>query len=231
MSVQKTKKENPLLNIILNIVIPVVILTKFSDEAHLGPVNGLIIALIFPIGYGLYDFIRNRKTNIVSVLGLISVLITGVIGLLELNAQWIAVKEAAIPFVIGALILISLYTQYPLIKKLIFNDTFINTDLVYEKLASNNASNAFEAKMRKASVWLSFSFFFSATLNFILAKIIVQSPSGTTAFNEEIGRMTALSFPVIALPSTVLLMLILWNLFKSIKSLTGLEMEEIVKGK
>jgi hypothetical protein len=75
------------------------------------------------------------------------------------------------------------------------------------------------------------SFFFSATLNFILAKIIVQSPSGTTAFNQEIGRMTALSFPVIALPSTIILMIILFNIFNKVKKITGLTLEEIVKTK
>lgn len=225
------KRENPLYSLLLNIVIPVIILTRFSDEAHLGAFTGLIVALAFPLGYGVIDFIKKKKANIMSVLGLVSVLITGVIGLLELNAQWIAVKEAAIPFVIGLLILISMRTRYPLVKKLFFNDTFINTDLVYQRLEENKTQQAFETKINNASYWLTLSFFFSATLNFILAKIIVQSPSGTTAFNQEIGRMTALSFPVIALPSTIILMIILFNIFNKVKKITGLTLEEIVKTK
>ncbi len=225
------KRENPLYSLLLNIVIPVIILTKFSDEAHLGAFTGLVVALAFPLGYGVIDFIKKKKANIMSVLGLVSVLITGVIGLLELNAQWIAVKEAAIPFVIGLLILISMRARYPLVKKLLFNDTFINTELVYQRLEENNTRQAFEDKIKNSSYWLTLSFFFSATLNFILAKIIVQSPSGTTAFNQEIGRMTALSFPVIALPSTIILMFILFNIFNRVKKITGLTLEEIVKTK
>jgi intracellular septation protein A len=225
----ETKNESPLLNLLLNIIIPVVILTKFSGDEYLGAFYGLIIALAFPVIYGSIDFIKKKKTNMFSVLGLVSVLITGIIGLLELNAQWIAIKEAAIPFIIGAIVLISLKTPYPLFKKLLFNDAFINTELVYQKLDTEDKIQAFERKIKTSTYWLSVSFFFSSLLNFILAKMIVVSPSGTTAFNEEIGKMTAYSFPVIAVPSTVILMFILWDVFKTVQKLTDLKLEEIMK--
>ncbi len=228
---KKQSKDKPFLNLLLNIVIPVIILTKFSDESELGPLWGLIIALAFPVGYGIFDFIKEKKTNVLSVLGLISVLITGVIGLLELNARWIAIKEAAIPFVIGLIVIISTRSSYPLIEKLLFNESVINKDLIDQRLEEEDKKNEFAIKLKKASYWMGVSFFFSAVLNFILATIIVKSPSGTVAFNEEIGRMTAYSFPVIALPSTILLMIILFYLFRMVKSLTGLKDEEIIKGK
>lgn len=223
------KQESPLLNLLLNIIIPVVILTQFSGDEYLGAFWGLVIALVFPITYGTIDFLKQQKTNIFSLLGLISVLITGVIGLLELNAQWIAIKEAAIPFIIGTIVLVSIKTPYPLFKKLIFNDTFLRTDLVYERLDTEDKQKLFEKKIKTSSYWLSLSFFFSALLNFILAKMIVVSPSGTEAFNEEIGKMTAYSFPVIAVPSTIILMIILWDLFKFVRKLTDLNMEEIMR--
>ncbi len=223
------RKENPLLNVLLNIIIPVLILTKFSDPGELGPVYGLIVALIFPIGYGLREFIIERKTNILSFLGFASVLITGVIGLLKLNAEWIAIKEAAIPLIIGIAIIISMKTKYPLIKKLIFNDTFMNISTIHERLDQQGKREAFEKKLIKSSYWLALSFLFSAIMNFILAKIIVTSPAGTPEFNKELGTMTAYSFPVIAIPSTILLMIILWDLFKSLRNMTGLQFEEIIR--
>ena len=226
---QQEQKGKPIWNLILNIIIPVLILTKLSGPDNLGALWGLIIALAFPIGYGIIDFIIERKTNFLSVLGLVSVLLTGTIGLLELDPKWIAIKESSIPLIIGVLIIVSAYTKHPLIKKILINDMIMDTALVNQKLEDNKHIETFDNKLHSASFWLAGSFFFSATLNYALAKILVISPAGTEAFNKEIGQMTAYSFPVIALPSTILLMIILWNLFKTLRSLTGLDMESILK--
>jgi hypothetical protein len=50
------------------------------------------------------------------VLGLVSILLTGGIGLLQLDTRWLAVKEAAIPGLIGLAVLMSTRTRYPLVK-------------------------------------------------------------------------------------------------------------------
>ncbi len=228
---QQKQKRQPFWNLLLNIIIPVIILTKFSGPEHLGALWGLIIALAFPVGYGIIDFIQERKTNFLSILGLISVLLTGAVGLLELDPKWIAIKESSIPLIIGIIIIISAYTKYPLINKLLLNDMIMDTALVSSKLEENQKTALFEQKLHKASFWLAGSFFFSAILNYILAKVLVSSPAGTEAFNKEIGQMTAYSFPVIAVPSTILLMIVLWDLFKTLKKLTGLEMETILNTK
>jgi hypothetical protein len=64
-------------------------------------------------------------------------------------------------------------------------------------------------------------------MNYILAKWIVTSPSGSTAFNEELGQMTLLSYPVIAIPSTIMMMSIMYYLWRTIHGMTGLKLEEI----
>ena len=134
---KKSRRENPLVSLALNIVIPVIILVRFSGEDELGPVNGLLLALAFPVGYGLYDliarggfdpvrlfralvrrkrpydFIHWRRFNPYSILGFVSVLLTGGIGLLKLPVEWLAIKEAAIPFIICAAVVISMRTPYP----------------------------------------------------------------------------------------------------------------------
>ncbi len=48
------------------------------------------------------------------------------------------------------------------------------------------------------------------------------------AFNEELGKMMALSFPVISVPATLVMMAALFYLFRSIRKLTGLSLEEII---
>ena len=98
------QKNNPLLDLLISIVIPSIILMKFSGEDHLGTVWGLVVALSFPLFYGLYERITQQKFNIISILGLISVLLTGGIGLLKLDPEWLAIKEAAVPLVIGLIV-------------------------------------------------------------------------------------------------------------------------------
>ena len=59
--VQNQNKENPIINLLCNVVIPSLILTKLSGPEKLGQVNALIIALAFPIIYGGWDFISKKK--------------------------------------------------------------------------------------------------------------------------------------------------------------------------
>jgi hypothetical protein len=56
----------------------------------------------------------------------------------------------------------------------------------------------------------------------------VTSPAGTQAFNEELGQLTLYSYPVIAVPSMLMTMGILYYLWRSIRDLTGLKLEEVV---
>jgi len=58
--------------------------------------------------------------------------------------------------------------------------------------------------------------------------VILVSAPGTEAFNAELGKMNALSIPVIAIPATIVMMFALFYLFKQIKKLTQLELEDIL---
>lgn len=225
---KQPKKESLLGNLLLNIVIPTLILTKLSGDDWLGTKWAIVVALAFPLLYGLRDLLQSGKVNFFSALGIISILLTGGISLLELDAEYIAIKEAAIPGLLGIATVVSLYTRWPLVKTLLYNDRILDTGKIAQALASNGNETAFERTLLHASWMIAGSFFLSSSLNYILAKVLLQSPPGTAAFNEELGKMTALSFPVIALPATVILMLVLFFLFRRIGKLTGLKLEEIV---
>ena len=227
MNRPQEKQENVFVSLLLNIAIPSLILMKFSKPEDLGPTKGLIVALAFPILYGLYDFYDRKKFNFVSLLGFISILLTGGIGLLELSAHWMAVKEAAIPALIGIAVMGSLKTKYPLVRTIFFNDKLIDVNKVNHALESKNNVKNFDQLLTKTSLLLSLSFFLSSILNYGLAKWILVSEPGTPAFNEELGRMTALSYPVIVLPSMVVMMIALWVLMRGIIKLTGLTLEDV----
>ncbi|QKX19151.1 MFS transporter [Microbulbifer sp. YPW1] len=225
---QSPQKESLLANLLLNIVIPTLILTKLSGDNWLGTKWAIVVALAFPLGYGLRDLQRSGKINFFSALGIISILLTGSMSLLELDAKYIAIKEAAIPGLLGIATIASLYTRWPLVRTLIYNDRILDTRKIARTLSSNGNASAFERTLLQASWMIAGSFFLSSTLNYILAEVLLKSPPGTEAFNEELGKMTALSFPVIALPATIILMLVLVFLFRRIGKLTGLKLEEIL---
>ncbi|HEB28321.1 MAG TPA: MFS transporter [Porticoccus sp.] len=216
-----------LANLAFNIIIPTLIMTKLSSEDYLGPVYSIVVALSFPIGYGLKDYLQNHKANFFSALGILSVVLTGGMSLLQLDPQYIAIKEAAIPACFGLATLFSVRTKYPLVKTFLFNEQILQIDKVTKALEHYNNADQFEHKLTNASFMVAGSFFLSSVLNYILARVILVSQPGTVEFTEELGKMTALSFPVIALPSTIVLMAALLYLLRHIQKLTHLKTEDI----
>ena len=63
-------------------------------------------------------------------------------------------------------------------------------------------------------------------MNYLLATWIVTIPAGSTAFNEELGRLTLLSYPLIAIPSMLMMLAIFYYLWRTIHDMTGFTIEE-----
>jgi hypothetical protein len=155
-------------------------------------------------------------------------LLTGGIGLLQLDPKWLAVKEATIPGLIGIAVLVSTRTRYPLIRTLLYSPAVMDVSKIKQKLESLGNTAAFEGRLLNATYLLGSTFFFSAAMNYILARWIVTSPAGSTAFNEELGRLTLLSYPVIAIPSMLMMLAIFYYLWRTIHGMTGFTLEEIL---
>lgn len=231
-------RENTLLNLGFNILLPILILNKGEKwlgsylEPHFETVAIpiLLIAICFPIAYFIYDYIKRKKYNFISILGLVSVLLTGGIGILNIPTEWFAVKEAAIPALIGIAVVISLKTPYPLIRTLLYSPEIMDVDTVHAALVERNSVSAFNKLLEKCTWLLAGSFLLSAILNFFLARWIVVSPSGTEAFNTEVAKMMGWSWPVIVIPSLIIMSLTLWILFRGIHNMTGLKIEDVMHG-
>ena len=225
------KKESLLLNLAFNIAIPTLVLTKLSGDDYLGIKLAIVVALSFPIIYGIRDFFTRSKINFFSALGVISVSLTGGISLMELDAVYIAIKEASIPALFGLATLVSLKTSQPLIHMFLLNEAVMDTNKIKAALEANNSQAAFDQLLVNASWILAGSFLLSAFLNYFLAIYILTADPGTIEFNEQLGKMTALSFPVIAVPAMLVMVGDMLYLFRGIKRLTGFSLEEIIKQK
>ncbi|OZA30274.1 MAG: MFS transporter [Hydrogenophilales bacterium 17-61-9] len=225
-----TAKPNMLIELLITLIIPSLILMKLSGPENLGAVYALLLALVFPLAWGARDLLMRRKLNLFAALGLVSILLTGGIGLLQLDTQWLAIKEAAIPGLIGLAVVVSAYTSKPLVRVLLFSPALMNVERIQQSLSQRGTGDAFDARLKAATWMLGGSFFFSAAMNYVLATWIVVSPAGTPAFNEELGRLTLLSYPMIALPSMLIMMAVLYYLARSIRELAGLKLAEALKG-
>jgi len=224
----KPQTSHLLLELGICVILPTVILKYLSSEDSLGPVYALILGLSFPLLFGLHQFYKLQRFGFIPALGFISILLTSSIGLLELDPKYIAIKEASIPLIIAIGTIISLRTPYPLVKTFIYNDKILQIDKVNTALAEKNNQGMFDYALKIATYILASSFLLSAVLNYALAKYIVKSPSGTAAFNDELGTMNLLSYPVITIPCVIVMIYAMMYLFKQIKKLTGLDFEEII---
>lgn len=221
------KRENLLLNLVCNIAIPALVLSKLSAPERLGPVVALVVALAFPLGYGVWDFLQRRQANFVSIIGFVSVLLTGGLGLMQVGGFWFAVKEAAVPTVIGAAVLLSLKSKRPLVNTFLYNDQVIDVPKVDAALAARGTRTGFDRLMVTSSYLLALSFAVSAVLNFALARYLLTAPPGTPEFNGQLARMQVLSWPVIVLPSMAMTVYALWRLMSGLQKLTGLTLDEL----
>lgn len=217
-----------LLNVAFNVIIPVIILSKLSAEDKLGVQTALIAALAFPVIYGLKDYFTRGKINFFSIIGVISVMLTGGMALLELPPKYIAIKEAAIPGLIGIGVLISLKTPFPAVKTFLQKMPVLDLNVITEQLQRNNTVQQYEKTLVHTTYIVASSFLLSAILNYALATYLLTAPPGTEQFNAQLGKMTALSFPVIAIPSLIVTMSALFFLMSRIKKLTGLDLEQMM---
>ena len=245
-SAKTEPKENLFLNLIFNFGIPIMILRKGNDwvgdlliqwmevptESKLVPSLLLGSALIFPFSYGIYDLFKRKKWNIFSILGIISILLTGGIGLIPGGTvNMFAIKEAAIPAIIGLITLFTLRTKKPLVELLLYNPQVFDVEKIEKELKIRNTKSEFKKLLTKCTWLLAATFLLSAILNYYLSKaIVVTEPFvDANAFNDEIGEMMTWSYLVIIAPCMLVSGYALWTLIKGIKALTGLNMESALK--
>lgn len=218
-----------MLALLINFIIPTIILSKLSDANRLGPVYALIVALSFPLLYGIYNLIKSKKVDFISVIGLVGILVSGILGLLQLNRFWFAVKEAAVPSLIGCFVMISASRPNNPIQNFIFNESIFQIDAIKQAMQSKGTNEQLPGVLKNATMQFSGAFFLSAVLNFVLAMVVIQNPPGTAEFNSDLAKMNALSFPIILIPVLGVAIWVFKRLGNRISALSGLDSKSVFK--
>ena len=221
---------NPWIEIAVTIIVPSVVLMQACGEGALGPMGALLLALAFPLGWGLNNWRLRRGFGPMAAIGLVSTVATGGIALLKLDGSWFAVKEAGVSALFGVAVALSAFTRKPLIHALLLQPSLFDVERLRAALAQRGTEVAFAGRMRQATLALAGTFAVSALLNYVLARWLVTSPSGSEAFNAELGRFTLIAWPAITLPSLALSMALLWWIGRRIQELAGLHMNDLLHG-
>ncbi|MCB0412444.1 MAG: hypothetical protein KDD22_07955 [Bdellovibrionales bacterium] len=231
------KRENPFINLAFNLVIPIFILEKAAHHlGENGPLKALLIAISFPVIYGIYDRISRKKTNLLSIFGLISVVVTGGLAVLQADGIWFAISEASLPLLLGLGVMASAFTKKPFVSALILNDSVMDLEKLNHHVQTNNKEADFKGLLKKSTLLFSVSFFISAILNFFLARHIfvplatdLTEEARAQAINGQLAELRYYSIFVIMLPMFAFTALVLWHLFTGLRKSTGLKMEDLMR--
>ena len=229
------KKENPWVSLFFNLIAPVCILNYGHQWfAQTSPVFFTVLALGFPVGYGLWDYFKhNQRKNMLSIFGSVNVLFTGGFALFTLEGIWFAVKEATFPLLIGLWCLATIFTKASVVHWFVHKSSLFQVDAIQSQLTTEEKKQTYHKILQRSTLYVSLCFFFSAGLNFVLALRIFQNNSlqGTAQqqlLNEQIADMTWISFFVIGLPLTLVSGGVLWRLISQLRKLTSLTLEQLI---
>ncbi len=235
------RRENPIFNVLFNIVIPVVILRNGSEWLDSIDVNALnihsdsftfLIAILFPCIYFVYDLKQKKDINFIAIIGFLNVLLTGGIGIfggkLGLSKNWFIIKEGSLPLTIGLILWgISKYKR-AMFNSVLLNDIIFDTDKIKNSL-SDNKKSTLDNLSYKAGAYLIIGFFISSIIHFILASQIITSNPGEPNFNKEVSTMTWVSYVAVFLPTVLIVGRGFLKLINGIEDLTGLEKEDFLR--
>jgi hypothetical protein len=248
-------QEHPLANILINVLIPVLALSYLSKDPaiqemlgksvkpwHIGPLKALIVALAFPIGYGAWFFVKTRKMNFFSGLGLFSVLLTGGLTLFLWNkdgtvkehaAVLFGLKEASIPFVLGIAIIASHWSKTPLLRTFLYNDTIFDIPKIERKVGELGNEPDYQKVLLNATLLFAVSFFLSTLMNFGMAMYFLgdldhAAKDAMSVYNEKVAKVTGWGFLVIGVPIMVFLFVTLKKLLSGLRGITGFTDDELM---
>lgn len=218
---------NPV-NALINIAIPVLVLLTLSAPDRLGAIPALMVAIGIPAIWGVIGVVRTRKLEPSAILGILSVLATGVIAVYELNTRLFAVKEAIIPMGFAVVLLVSNTTRFPIVTLLA--DTVQRREKVLSAVEKQEKQQEYRQHLVKSgTIWASIMIL-SATLKFLLASWLVQAPAGTEAFNHQLAQYELWQLPTTFSLTGVLILSLVCYMGHGTAAILGLTPGDVLRG-
>lgn len=244
-------KADSLKGVVIGVILPVLLLDYCSGGSmnpleplpgqrwwELGPAWAMALALCLPIGYGTLQFVRRHKIDLMSSIGLAGVVLTGVITLCvvgeggRISAStpwWFAAKEAMIPLILSAAVLLSARSESPLLRSFLYTPELFDTARIERIVGERGQQKEYGRVLERASYMLAGSLAVSSLANFCLALYfllpVLREPAAhqQVAYNYAVGSLTWWGFLVIGVPLMATLMGVMAYLLRRLGALTGLD--------
>ena len=222
-------QPNPIVEIVLTVALPSMALDYLSETERLGPVWALVVSMLFPLGFGVWSWLKHSSWNALSALGLITVLLSGGLGLLKLDAFWFAVKESAMPVFLGMAFPLSHRWGKPLINSMIMQPQLVNVRSLNAALEEPEKRARFNTALLGASWHLGLGMVASAVANFFLAMWILGGKEpGTPAFVKGVGTLNWSSTVLIGAMLMGIMMLVMIRFLRQVEGITGLDRDDLL---
>lgn len=203
---------------------PTVVLWTLTDR--IGAAPALVLALAFPLVWIVVGIVRNRKLDKLALLALVGIGITGGVGLLQLDARWVALKELLIPGMFAAIFLGSAAIGSPAIGGVI--GELLDRDATDAALAAKGTRPAWDGAIRRCTVEVGLVMLASGVANAALAWWMLDAAPGTPEFNTDLGRLNTVGFLCVNLPTIALAILPMQRLLTRLEGFTGRPLEELM---
>jgi hypothetical protein len=216
-----------LAEVVCTVVAPSVVLIAASSPDRLGPFGSLVVALLFPAFWAIVSQVRERAVSGLAMVSLLSVGVSGGLGLATVDARWFAWKEALVPAALGVLAIASAPTRVSVVPALL--DRLLDPERTHAVLSERGGRERFDRAARRGTIEMGLVLCASAVISFALATVIVVAPGGSEAFAGQLGRYTALSVPVVTLPVLVASVFVLRRVLIGLETASGVALEELLR--
>lgn len=187
---------------LINYIFPILTLTFLSQERYLGGANATLLAIAFPICYGVYALF-DKQRPIHSVTGSLVVIATGVVLLLGGGKTALIAKEVIIPTTFSLVCLVLILFKHPLI------DIFWKYTFNHQKLKTWFAKKSKSARYNKyqyaGRFLLLISGLISAGIQLGLGIWLISGEAGSAELIQSAGVFQAISIPVVIISNFTVL--------------------------
>lgn len=216
-----------LIQLVVGFVIPTIILLYFSSSSQLGPLGAMCLALAFPIGLELYGLVRRRKPSALSIASIIGIILIGLISVLGLSKDWLAVRRSAL-YAVGAIALIVIIKFKP-----VWIASGLDRILEMEGARAASRKNNTEAQLLRHTVRagyiLALVLAIVAIVSYVLTIVYITAPTGSSDFNAQYAELRILSLFVVTVPFMIAMVGVLVYLIGKFEKLTGISAENLLK--
>lgn len=237
-----------ILNVLVSVLAPVLVLEKCSADGsawyQIGVTGAMVIALALPIACGLLSFISSRQVNAITILGLAGALCTGLVTCYARTGEgmairpdtpwWYAAKEALIPVLMAAAVLITAKSRSSLLRTFIYSDALFDISSIESAVQEHQAEKGYSDLMKRSNHILAGSLLLSAGANFLLALYfllpVLERPAEEQAlhYNYAVGNMTWWGYLIVGIPLLLTVLALFFHLLRTLSSLTGFDRDRLL---